>query len=178
MRSLALVGAASAAIHQLRYAIGYGDRASAALAAHPHGYLSAAMPGVLTALVIAIAAMLMRAAGIRPRSSGSTRFPFWVLALTCAAALALIYTAQETLEGAGAFADSGWIGLALSLPAGFLVALALRGADAAEALRVRDALVRFVASVAAPLRSAESLVWIRLAPAPLGARGPPASFVV
>jgi hypothetical protein len=37
VRSLALLGAASAAIHQLRYAIGYGDGASAALAAHPHG---------------------------------------------------------------------------------------------------------------------------------------------
>jgi hypothetical protein len=186
VRSLALLGAASAAIHQLRYAIGYGDGSSAALAAHPHGYLGVAMPGVLTALLIAIATALMHAAGGRMRPGRDARLRTWrihvhafaAVWLGCSLALALIYGAQETLEGAGAVAGSGWIGLALSVPAGFLVALALRGADASDALRVRDALVFVAASAAAQLAAAGAALAARLVPLRLRARGPPAAFVV
>jgi hypothetical protein len=178
VRSLALLGAASAAIHQLRYAIGYGNDASAALAAHPHGYLAAAMPGIVTALAIVIAAVLMRAAGARPRIGNTGVRSFAALWIACAIALALTYALQETLEGAGAFAGSGWIGLALAIPAGFVVALALRGADAAESLRLRDALLRVVSTSSTPLRVAHSPLRTRFVALRLSARGPPASFVV
>src|SRR4051794_36833370 len=135
VRSLALLGAASAAIHQLRYAIGYGPASQQALAAHPHGYLSVAFPGILTALLIVIAAVLMRAAGASRARNARPAVGLTAMTIACSTALALIYAGQETLEGAGAISGSGWIGLALAIPAGFLVALALRGAHAAESLR-------------------------------------------
>lgn len=137
------MGAASAAIHQLRYAIGYGDAAPHALATHAHDYLSLVLPAVITASAIALAGALIRAARAHmPAESDETgaisrfrhsRWSFLGLWAGCSLALALIYATQETLEGSGALAGSGWIGLALALPVGALVATALRGASAAEA---------------------------------------------
>ena len=166
------MGAASAAIHQLRYAIGYGEGASSSLAAHPHGYLVAAMPGLATAAMIALAAILMRASGgSRIRRQRSFMWT-WI---GCAFALAAIYGAQETLEGAGAVAAGGWIGLALAVPAGLLVALAIRGADAGAPARVVLAWVvtRIIARVAAA-QERQARAFVRL----VRARGPPQAFVV
>ena len=165
----------------MRYAIGYGSDAPHALAAHPHGYLAITMPAILVALAAAIGGVAMRAArGRMPAARiGSARVrSFGLLWLACAAALATTFGVQETLEGAGAFAGSGWIGFALALPVGFVVALAMRGADAAEALRppaavLRSAFVAYSDTPAAPRRALG-----RLAAATVAARGPPASFVV
>jgi hypothetical protein len=181
VRTLALFGAASAAIHQLRYAIGYGAGAPHALAAHPHGYLSVALPGIITAALIALASVLLRVAGARgsregPRGRSTTSLR--ALWLGCALALAAIYGIQETLEGAGAFAGSGWIGLALAVPAGLLVALALRGAHAAEALRGPTARLRIFFAAASPIGTRRLLAPKRAAVAAHAARGPPLTFVV
>jgi hypothetical protein len=164
------------AIHQLRYAIAYGNAAPNALAAHNHGYFTLALPAVATAFVLALAAMLIRVARGRAVSPGR-RTPFLALALCCALALGTIYGVQETLEGAGALAGGGWIGFALAFPAGFLVALALRGADVAE-LRIADVSlgIRLTGSARIGLRAASAprrLVELRL-----GARGPPQTSVV
>jgi hypothetical protein len=175
VRTIALMGAASAAIHQLRYAIGYGENASSALAAHPHGYLTAALPGLITALVIAIAASVARAA--TPRQAERRSPSVFLVWAACAIALATIYGAQETLEGAGAFAGGGWIGLALAVPAGLVVALAMRGADVASVPGIG-----FGWLVARMLASAElahpearrGRIFARLD----CARGPPQAFVV
>jgi hypothetical protein len=178
IRGIALLAAGSAAIHQLRYMIGYGDGASRALAAHPHAYLTETVPAILTMLLIAIGGVLLRVArGSIPRASGR-RASFTTLWLACALTLAAIYGTQETLEGAGAIAGSGWIGLALAVPGGLVVALAMRGADAAEALEVRRPLLRLVVVTASPLRSPRLVARATTASAPLGARGPPAPFVV
>jgi hypothetical protein len=194
VRSIALLGAGAAAIHQLRYAIGYGDAAPRALAAHGHGYLAVALPGVLTAALIALAGMLMRLAGARRGSNGvrgayRTRVPgrsagarvgapLAVIWLAATVALATIYGSQETLEGAGAFAGGGWIGLALAVPAGLLVALALRGARAAEELRTAGAILRaFVIPSSAPVAHVAATP-PRLPDLRFGARGPPAASVV
>jgi apolipoprotein N-acyltransferase len=176
VRAIALLGAGSAAIHQLRYAIGYGDTASHALASHGHAYLSVALPGVVTALLITIAAALMRVARGR-HAVAAKRASLLGLWLTCAFALAAIYGIQETLEGAGALAGGGWIGLALAIPAGLLVALALRGADAAE-LRVRGVALQLRIRIGAPLALRPAPRRICIADRRFGARAPPPASVV
>jgi hypothetical protein len=179
-RSIALLAAASAAVHELRYLIGYGHEASRALAAHPHGYLSVALPGVMTAALIALAGVLMRLAGRRDTRSlaPTVRRSLPALWLCCTIALALIYGTQETLEGSGAIAGSGWIGLALAVPAGFLVALALRGADAAEALRVQGAALLAVSlgTYSSGLSTERGYAFAGVER--IRARGPPLAFVM
>ncbi|HEX6715095.1 MAG TPA: hypothetical protein VF066_17015, partial [Thermoleophilaceae bacterium] len=61
VRAIALFGAGAVAIHQLRYAIAYGDSAPTVLAAH-HTYMDLALPAVATVFVFALAAMLIRIA--------------------------------------------------------------------------------------------------------------------
>jgi hypothetical protein len=178
LRAIALLAAGSAAIHQLRYVIGYGDAAQRALAAHPHGYLTDAVPAILTVLLISIGGVMLHIAHGTAPGTGSRRTSFTTLWLACAVALAAIYATQETLEGAGAIAGSGWIGLALAVPAGLVVALALRGADAAEALRAAGPLLQFAVLTASRLPSPCSVARATTAFAPLGARGPPLPFVV
>lgn len=163
-------------IHQLRYAIAYGNGAPHQLAVHNHGYMDFTLPAVATVFVVALAAVLIRIARGRAAQPGR-RTPLVALWLCCAFALGTIFGVQETFEGAGAIAGGGWIGFALAFPAGLLVALALRGADAAE-IRLRAPILR-VSVVRA------SRVAIRAATAPrrlldlrLGARAPPAAFVV
>jgi hypothetical protein len=182
LRALALLGAGSAVIHELRYMIGYGPSAAHALAAHPHGYLSVLLPGVITATLIALASVLLRAAGARrsglnePAAAFQPSLP--VLWLACALALAVIYGTQETVEGAGAVLGGGWIGLALALPVGLLVALALRGADAAESLTRRAPSLRVFVIAAAPVGLRALLPPSRRVLTPLGARAPPAAPVI
>jgi hypothetical protein len=168
---VALLGAGAVAIHQLRYAIAYGNAAPHELAAHNHGYFELALPAVATVFVIALAAVLIRIARGRV-AAPHRRTSLAALWLCCALTLGTIYGVQETLEGAGALAGGGWIGFALAFPAGLLVALAIRGADVAVvrmpavALRVR--VVRAVRIAVGP-----TAMRIRIAESRLGARAPP-----
>jgi hypothetical protein len=175
LRALALLGAGAVAIHQLRYAITYGDGAPHALAAH-HAYFDLALPAVATVFVVALAAVLIRIARGRA-SAPDRRTSFFALWLCCALTLGTVYGVQETLEGAGALAGGGWIGFALAFPAGFLVALAMRGADAAEigmaAVRLRVLVVH-----AAQIRMYAAPPFGRLVTLRLRARAPPKSCVV
>ena len=168
------MGAAAAAVHQLRYAIGYGEAAPHALGAHGHGYLVIVMP---IAMVLALLTMARALTGVaRGRGSASARGSILPLWLISSVALAGIYGIQETIEGSGAIAGGGWIGLALAIPAGLLVALALRGADAAEVRPL--ALARISAIRGVSLALAPTSLRVRIPTARLGARGPPpASFV-
>ena len=163
------------AIHQLRYAIAYGNAAPNALAAHNHGYFTLALPAVATAFVLALAAMLIRVARGRAVSP-ERRTPFLVLALCCALALGTMYGVQETLEGAGALAGGGWIGFALAFPAGFLVALALRGADVAE-LHITGVSLRTRLAHSARTGMRATSAPRRLVELRIGARGPPLTSV-
>jgi hypothetical protein len=183
VRAIALLGGGSAAIHQLRYSIGYGDDASAALAAHPHGYLHSVLPGIATAIAIALATLLTRVArGTRAGSPTASNSPsrgesLLRLWLSCAIALASIYFVQETVEGSGAVLHGGWIGIALAVPVGLLVALALRGARAAETISA------FAPLVAIALRTVRTAIGpIAIPPTRVrsarAARGPPTLSVV
>jgi hypothetical protein len=176
LRAIALLGAGAVAIHQLRYAIAYGDAAPHALAAHNHSYFEFALPAVATVFVVALAGLLIRVAHGRV-AAPQRRMPFATLWLACALTLGTIYGVQESLEGAGALAGGGWIGFALAFPAGLLVAVALRGADAAE---IRPALILLRAHVVrtTALRIRAALAHGRVACERLGARAPPQSCVV
>jgi hypothetical protein len=175
IRALALLGAGAAAIHQLRYAIAYGNAAPRELAAHNHGYFEFALPAIATVFVIALAAVLVRIARGRAVSPGR-RTSLAALWLCCALALGTIYGVQETFEGAGAIAGGGWIGFALAFPAGFLVALAIRGADTAELpLLARVARIQLGAAAVRTLAPDGPLG--RLVGLALGARAPPLAFV-
>jgi hypothetical protein len=176
VRALPLFAAAAIAVHQLRYAIAYGNQAPHELAVHNHGYFGFALPAVATIFVIALAAVLIRIA--RGRSDHpERRTPLLALWLCCALALGAIYGVQETLEGAGALAGGGWIGFALAFPAGLLVAVALRGADdAALALATSLPHVRVVAAATPSLRP--NSVARRLLDSRLGARAPPPVFAM
>jgi hypothetical protein len=177
VRSIALVCAGSAAVHELRYLIGYGPGASRALAAHPHGYFSVALPGILTATLITLASLVMRAAGSR-RDAAERRTSLVALWTAATLLLAAIFAIQETLEGAGAIAHGGWIGLALAVPVGLAVALALRGADAAATLRGRHIELLGFSVRSAHEPSAPRSLHGRKALVRLAARGPPPAFVV
>lgn len=174
LRAIALFGAGAVAIHQLRYAIAYGNAAPSELAAH-HAYFDFALPAVATIFVFALAAMLIRIARGRSVAPGR-RTPFAALWLCCALALGTIYGVQETLEGAGALAGGGWLGFALAFPAGLLVALALRGADTAQVRVPAPAWrIRVLVPVHVGVRAASAHA--RIFDMRLGARAPPASFV-
>jgi hypothetical protein len=176
LRAFALLGAGAVAIHQLRYALAYGNAAPQELAVHNHGYFDLALPAVATVFVVALAAVLIRIARGRAAAPdrGTSLTALW---LCCALALGTIYGVQETLEGAGALAGGGWIGFALAFPAGLLVALAIRGADAAE-IRIPAVVLRISAIRATRLRIAATTPRMRIAGTRLGARAPPKSCVV
>jgi hypothetical protein len=174
VRAVALFGAGAIAVHQLRYAIAYGDSAPQALAAHNHAYMDLTLPAVATVFVIALAAVLIRIARGRSARPGG-RTPLLALWLCCALTLGAIYGVQETLEGAGAIAGGGWLGFALAFPAGFLVALALRGSDAA-ALYFDAVLLRVEVLSASVLHLAPKWRPGRVPERRLGGRAPPVSF--
>jgi len=174
VRAVVLLAAGSAGIHQARYAIGYGSDASRQLAAHGHGYLTPTLPLVVAALVLVMAAVLLRIArGGTPHASR----PLWALWLAASAALALIFTVQESIEGASVIAGSGWIGPALAIPAGLLIALALRGAAAAETACPAPR-IGFAVFLDSPAPAAAPVSWGRLTPFSVGARAPPLPSVV
>ena len=129
LRASALLAAGSLAVHELRYAAGYGEPA----AVGGHGYLAIVAPLVAIALAAACGAWIAsvgRAAGPRARAS-----------LTWAGATGVVlavFTVQESLEALtagghpGLLAHGGWLALPLAVGVGGLIALALCGATAAE----------------------------------------------
>jgi hypothetical protein len=177
LRAIALLAAGSAAIHQLRYAIAYGPGADHELAVHGHGYLAFALPAVVAVTVLAMAAVLVRFA--RGGSTLRTEVSFGGLWLGSVVALAAIYGIQESVEGAGAVAGSGWIGLALAIPAGLFVALAIKGAFAAdEGIRTRRPALGFHVFIEAAPGGRVRLGPGRAGASGLGARAPPLTSVV
>jgi len=124
-----------------------------------------------------MAAVLVRFA--RGGSTSRTQASFGALWLGAAVALAAIYGIQESVEGAGAIAGSGWIGLALAIPAGLFVALAIKGACAADqGIRARRAALGFHAFIEAATSARVRVGAGRAGASGLGARAPPLASVV
>ena len=177
---MGLLAAGALGVHQLRYAVGFGDHAGQVLAAQGHSYLASVLPMATAFAVVALASIalgLSRGAPSR-RPLGVVRL--WVSASLC---LALVFAIQESAEGmvaaghpAGAAAflgGSSWTGLALSVPVGLLIAFILRGADDAAAERVAISPSFVVLPVLPGLRARRGAAAVAIGVA--HARGPPAT---
>ena len=147
-----LIALAVLVLHELRYLIGYGGHAGQALADQGHGYLPFASGAVLLLLALGVGQLLLALKRALRSATASPAPPFGLLWLAAISALLAIYCSQELLEGlltsghpngfAALAADRGWSALPLAIALGAVVALALRGAAAAErrvAARARSA---------------------------------------
>jgi hypothetical protein len=186
-RLAALLAAGALAVHELRYALAYGDHAGREASAQGHAYVTVLLPVVVLAALFAAAHALLRFAG--GPASGSRGHRFTGLWLGCTVALVAAYCGQELVEGwlaaghpagvAGVFEHGGWIALVCAPLVGGLVALAVRGAAAASEPRARVAAWR-PRRAAAPAAASPAPV---LQPSPdplarfLAARGPPPTSV-
>ena len=141
LRFAGLLAAGSLAVHQLRYAAGYGGDSSRALADQGHGYLGAA--GAVIALLLAVGLGAFLGALLRSRPLDARQPRLGRLWLAASGSLAAVYAAQELVEGAlspghpgglaGVAGGGGWTAFAIAAVVGALIALAMRGADAALA---------------------------------------------
>ncbi len=144
-RATALLGAGAFALHELSYSLD----PPAGVAGAGHGYLAVVAPLIALAVVVAAGQFLghlARAVRTGEPHPEPRRSPvrLW---LAAAAALLVVYGVQETTEGLLAGGHSADLGILLgsrilwapilALALGALIALALRGADAAIALAVR-----------------------------------------
>lgn len=142
VRAAALLTCAAVAVHELRFAAGFGDD-DAALANDEHAYLGLGLSLVAVLLLIACGLFARslrearRAGTVEPGSPpGFVRT--WV---TSSAALSLVYTGQELIEPAfaaghpggltGVLGHAGWAAFLFAVALGAVVALLLRGARAA-----------------------------------------------
>ncbi len=189
LRATAALAVGTFALHQLRYALGYGDAAMQTLAAHGHGYLALVTP--LIALLVAVAAGQFLAQLARARGGGDVAGGSGRLGCVWAAAAAVLfatYAGLELLEGAlspahpggveAVLGGGGWWALPLSVAIGLLVALAMRGADACIALAAARS-ARPSRQLAAPLprRSSADLPAARVLARNLAGRAPPSASV-
>lgn len=134
-----MVAAGSLAVHELRYAVGYGENAGSVLAAQGHSYLSWAGPLLAVVVAVACGAFIARLASASTRSDEPSvnTGRVWVAA---SSSLTAIYVMQETLEGylanghpggiAGVLGNGGWTAAVFALAIGAVIALLLRGAHA------------------------------------------------
>src|SRR5215813_5332237 len=136
--------AAVLTVHQLRYLLAFGGGTGQELEKEGHQYLSALAAPIAMSVAIVAGLFFARLAsawreGVVEESS--LRRSFLSLALAIGAALLVLYSCQELLEGMlssghpggfdGVFGDGGWWAVPLSLACGLAIAAALRGARAA-----------------------------------------------
>lgn len=145
-RGLLLVPAAALVVHQARYTLAYGPRASSELAAQGHSYLHSVVPWAVLALGLAATSWLRRVALAHRTGTTGARIAPLRLWLVTTATLVAVYVVQETLEGfvasghpggpGGVVGHGGW----WALPAAALAAVAV-----VALLRLGEAVVRFAA---------------------------------
>jgi hypothetical protein len=136
--SVLMIGAL--ALHELRYAIGYGSGAEEALARHGHAYMEQLVP-VLVALSVALVAAAVLGPLTRrvpPGGPGSLLrraglYAGLLLAVFCAQELAEGWLAAGHPTGFEALlGHGGWVAVPLALGLGAVAALATRGLERIE----------------------------------------------
>jgi hypothetical protein len=186
---IGLLPFAAFAVHQLRYELAYGARATDELRETGHSYLHSIVPWLVALVALSVGGFLWRAAtalraGVAPSHRRRSFAGLWVI---CAAGLVLIFAGQETLEGifatghpggfAAVFGDGGWWAVPVAGAIGLILALVFHGAwwvvrALAELRRARPRPRR---ALAVRTHGPDTFL---LAPAPLVAgwstRGPPA----
>jgi len=136
LRMIALLGAGSTLVHELRYVVGYRGFAQQALFEQGHSYLTWLEALVVVLLIgagIGLGVSLVRARCGRAEREIPSFNALW---LRAGLALACIYTLQEGFEGAlapghpagivGVFGNGGWTALLFAALVGGLVAAILR----------------------------------------------------
>lgn len=98
---LALMPAAAFAVHQLRYWLAFGSRATAELEIQGHSYLHSLVPWIVVLIAVSVGAFLRALGRAISGQSSASRFTisFAGLWLLCTASLVCIYACQEFLEG-------------------------------------------------------------------------------
>jgi hypothetical protein len=184
-RAAALLVAGAYALHQLRYAFGYGGHAHDELAGQGHAYMTLLAPLLAVAIVVLLADFAIRLMSARARRAPGAPprlRSVWALAT---AGLLVAYAAQELTEGALAAghpggaaaltAGGGWVALPLAAAIGLGLALLARGAHGALELAAEPAprvsRVRSAAVVHVFGRQQPHL--LRLVEVHAPARGPP-----
>jgi hypothetical protein len=140
VRVAAVLALGGLALHELRYMLGYGGEADAALAHQGHGYMEPLVPTLIALCVALIAAALLapllgwtapsRGGGALRRAplyAGVLLGVFWAQELAEAALTAAHPGALEALVGHG-----GWIAIPLAALLGPAAAAATRGLDRVE----------------------------------------------
>jgi hypothetical protein len=137
---LALMPAAACAVHQLRYWLAFGGRATAELQVQGHAYLHSALPWVMVLVALWLGVFLRALGRALAGQSSVSRFTisFTALWLVCALCLVGIYACQEFLEGMflaghpagliGIFGYGGWWAIPGSLAVGLVLAAVFHGA--------------------------------------------------
>jgi hypothetical protein len=183
LRGALLLPVCVLAVHQLRYYLAYGSRASAHLAASGHAYLSAAEPFALLCVALAIGALLGRlATNWRTPEAEMPVLRVWGI---CAVTLLSLYCCQELAEGtfasghaaglAGILGHGGWIAVPAAIVIGGALALTLSAAQRLVALVITLRGRRAEAAAASrPRRVAHVFDW-RLEPLSgvIASRAPP-----
>ena len=173
LRAIALLGAGSMMVHELRYVAGYGSHAGKALAEQGHSYLplveALAIVMVVAALVRFLFSLAKARRGVVDEGAPGSFARMW---LGASAALAVVYMFQEGFEGTfdaghpagliGIFGHGGWTALLFSLLIGAAIAALTRLAYQAIELVARKAARR-------PRRARARLSWAAL-PTPPGRR--------
>jgi hypothetical protein len=199
LRAAALLPLGALAVHQGRYALAFGHRSSAELAAQGHAYLTwvtplsvilAAVAGaeVLGRLVTAACARAPRGLGEGARARRRLRATWLAAALV----LLALYVVQESLEGvlatghpgglAGVLGQGGWLAVPLAVAVGGALAFLLRAPAVVDAwvARRRAWVARRRGELRAPApRTPPRPAW-RLEPlaSKLAGRAPPAALIV
>jgi hypothetical protein len=153
---VALLPPAAYAVHQTRYYLAYGGRASTMLRATGHSYLHSVVPWLVALIGLSVGAFLYRAGRsfttrTTPRARRLSLGALWAM---CAFALIAIFACQETLEGifatghpggwSAVFGDGGWWSVPVAAGIGLGLALVFGGASwaVARAARIRRPLAR------------------------------------
>jgi hypothetical protein len=149
-RGFLLLPAVALVVHELRYALAYGEQADAELAAQGHGYVDSLAPWLVLLLGLAVGLFLVRVARAGAgRDVGRPRRAFGRLWAMTSLGLYGIFVVQELLEGVFASGHPG--GFAAVLGHGgwwAMVAAVALGAGVAAQLRVAEAVVELAARLA------------------------------
>jgi hypothetical protein len=146
IRAAALISVGALAVHDLRFLIAYQGGAAKQLSVTGHGYLGDVTPLAMGGFALAVAAFAWRL--LHPHAEEarlpSTRRLWSFLTVV----LMTIYVCQEWIEGqlspehaaglAGVLGSGGWLALPLAAIVALVIALLLRGAEAAIAYAARQ----------------------------------------
>lgn len=183
LRTAALLCVAAFGVHQLRYLAAFPGDAERALHDSGHDYLLGVEPLIGLAMAFLFGHLLRRLLFARPGREPCSRAQ---ASATFAAALILVFTAQELSEGwlaaghppglGGVFGAGGWLALPLSVVAAGVLVLFIRAEDAAadtDVVDVRLCIPSVAARPAALAPSGSAAPRARRLPRHLAGRGPP-----